>query len=336
MNKRMNIESPLITDILFDKSTVTHHNQGIDTIQLVAKYSTFISMVERMGLKVQTMPKSNKVFKKIDDEIKLDSKKRLKKESFSPVVERINLPKVNPKDKALFISVVRNTPMLFDVATQRKKAKDTYCLITFAGLHQPTKKISSDAMKIISKFLKRKAFTLHSLDVAIDTTDYRSISHERKGAFKDNLMPYAKHGVISKGSSLYINKLDHILRISRILYYDKYVKQTQHHKQKGISHELRNWKRLEITFTFDVTDRNNKGFTHYVDSLNFVDDLCEIREVAKLAGIKSYESDYLTYQLNSILDNRFMNNQESKRQFNSVESLARFKVSDFRRYILAI
>jgi len=195
----LRFDYPSITDQLTVDNSFMYHNQGIDTIQLVAKYETVIKMVERMGLEVQAMPKSNKVFKKIDDEIKEDSKKRLKKESFSPIVEKVNLPKVNPKDKALFMSVVRNTPLLFDVATHHKKAKDTYCLITFAGLHQPSKKISSEAMKIISKFLKRKAFKLHSLDVAIDTADKRSISQNRKGAFKDKLMKYSKQGVISKG-----------------------------------------------------------------------------------------------------------------------------------------
>ena len=70
--------------------------------------------------------------------------------------------------------------------------------------------------------------------------------------------------------------------------------------------------------------------------MDFIDDVCEVHKVAALVGIKSYEEDYLTYQLNSLLDNRFMNNKESKKQFNSVESLERFKQSDFRRYLLAI
>ena len=108
------------------------------------------------------------------------------------------------------------------------------------------------------------------------------------------------------------------------------------HKQGGISNDLRNWKRLEVTFTYDVTKSHNKGFTQYLEGLSFMDDLEELEAVATKAKIKSYDRDYLEYQVNSLLDNRVLNNHESKKQFNSVESLERFKLSDFRRYSLAI
>jgi hypothetical protein len=231
--------------------------------------------------------------------------------------------------------ITQNIPLLFDIATHHKKAKDTYCLITFAGLHQPTKKIESEAIKHISKILKRKAFKLYSLDIAIDTTDQQNINYKRKGVFKDNLMPYSKQGVTPKGSSLYINNTGHS-SISRILYYDKYLKQTQHHKQGGLHNNLKAWKRLEITLTFDVTKSYNRGFIFYIESLNFINDLYDIKEIAQKVGIKEYKSDYLTYQLNSIIDNRFINNHKSQKQFNSIESLERFRQLEFRRYILPI
>ena len=311
------------------------HQMGIDTIEQVAKYETVKSMVDRLGLSIEPMPQSHKLHKKITDEVKADTKRRLSIDKFTPIVEVIKLPKVDPKDKAFYISIIRNTPTLFDVATHHKKAKDSFCMIVFAGLHQPSKRISSEAMKIISKFLKRKAFKLHSLDIAIDTTDQRSITYKRKGAFKDNLMPYSKHGVISKGSSLYINNLDHP-NISRVIYYDKYLKQLNQQKKEIITNDLRAWKRLEFTLSFDVTKSHNKGFTNYIENLEFINDLYDIEELAGLAGIKNYDSDYLVYQLNSLIDNRFMNNQESKEQFNSVDSLERFKQSEFRRYTLPI
>jgi hypothetical protein len=291
-------------------------------------------MVERMGLSVTIASKNSPIsatVKKIEEQ--KESKRRLRKEAFKPCSEIVKLSKGKSLSNYMIIS--RNTPQLFKYAEHHKKAKDTFCLITFAGLHQPTKKIESEAMKHISKILKRKTFKLYSLDVAIDTIDNRSISHKRKGAFKDNLMPYSDGGVISKGSSLYINNLDHE-SMNRILYYDKYLKQTQHHKQGGINASLRNWKRLEITLTFDVTKKQNKGFTNYIESMNFIDDLYEVGAVAGLAGIRNYDDDYLVYQLNSLIDNRFMNNHESKEQFNSVQSLERFKQSDFRRYTLPI
>jgi len=219
-------------DIETSKGGFIFNQLGIDNIELIAKYDTFKNMVEKMGLTLtlKPMPKEEKqkkgVFKRIAYEMKQDSKKRLLSDKFMPIVEVINLPTVD-KSKPLYITVIRNTPTLFDIATHHKKAKDSFCLILFAGLHQPSRKISSEAMKIISKIIKRKAFTLRSVDLAIDTTDKRSITHNQKGAFKDDLMPYSDKGVISKGSSFFINNIEHPT-ISRILYYDKYFKQTKY------------------------------------------------------------------------------------------------------------
>jgi len=336
MTKSLTTNYPFIADILKDTHAYTvPNNQGIDTIELMATHSTVIKLVERMGLEVEAMPKGNKIFKAIEYELKEDNKKRLNKEAFEPIVERVKLPKVNPKDKSLYIGIIRNTPSLFKVADYHKKAKDSFCKLVFAGLHQPTKKISADAIKIISTFLKRKAFKLHRVDIAIDFKSNESINHSNKKTFRDNLMPLSKRGVICEGSSYYINKLDHP-SISRVNLYDKYKKQLNQQGEEKISNELKAWKRLEITLTFDVTQRNNKGFMYYIESFNFIDDLYEVQAVATKAKIKSYDTDYLTYQLNSFIDNRFMNNRESREQFNSVESLKRFKQSDFRRYILAI
>lgn len=333
----MKVNSPSATNILFNEENVTHRQMGIDTIELIANYETVSKLVAKYGFKLFSpkKAKSNKTFKRVEYALKQDNKTRYKADSFTPIVEMVKLPKVKGRgQKPLLMSVIRNIPVLFDVATHHKLAKDTFCMVIFAGLHQPTRKVSSEAMTFVSKLTKRKTFKLRSIDVAIDTTDFRSISHSRKESFKEQLASYSK-GVISKGSSLYINNFEHVKSISRILYYDKYLKQTQHHGQK-LSNDLRNWKRLEITLTFDVTKKENQGFTQYIEGFNFLDDLFDIDEVAKKIGITSYSHDYITYQINSLLDNRFMNNRESKEQFNSVESLARFKQSDFRRYVLAV
>lgn len=335
MTKSLNTSYPSIADMLIPMVAPIHNKQGLDTIELVAKYETFRSMVERLGLRIKPMPKNNPIHEKIANELQEDTTKRLKTEDFKPIVERIDLPKVKGKghDKAMYISIVRNTPYLFGVATHHKKAKDSFCKVIFAGLHQPTKNISSDSMKIISKFLKRKAFKLHRVDIATDTTDHRDLSYKTKRAFRDDLMPYSKQGVISKGSSLYINNLKHP-RIDTVLYYDKYLKQLNQQGKEKIGDDLRGWKRLEVVITFDVTKRENKGFTDYIEDFNFIDDLYEVADIARLTGIKGYDHSYLEYQINSLLDNRTMNNHESKRQFNSVDALERFKVSDFRRFTI--
>jgi hypothetical protein len=242
---------------------------------------------------------------------------------------------VNPKDKDFYISIVRNVPTLWDIAKHNKKAKDSFCMVTFAGLHQPSKKVSSEAMKTISKFLKRKAFKVCRVDIAIDTYDHRPINKENKKSFRAELMPYANRGVNLEKTSFYINTLKHE-SMSKIIFYDKYKKQLDQQKKEVITKDLKDWKRLEVTLTFDVTKRTNKGFVSYIEGMDFIDDLCSIHKVSDKANAKSYDTDYLIYQINSLLDNRFMNNHESKKQFNSVESLARFKVSDFRTYTLPI
>ena len=309
---------------------------GIDTIQLIANYETVIKMVERMGLSM-TIPSKNSPVSEAVSKLEhiTEQKQRYKADTFKAFTQVVKLTK--GKSVSNYMMITQNIPLLFDHATHHKKAKDTFCLITFTGLHQPTKKIESEAMKIMSKFLKRKTFKRYCVDIATDTQeDTEAIKHKRKAPFRANLMPFSKRGVIippNGATSLYINNLDH-RSISRILYYDKYLKMTKHHKQKGVNNDLKNWKRLEVTLTFDVTKKQNKGFTQYIEGLNFIDDICDIDEVIKKANIKDYDTSYLIYQLNSILDNRFMNNHESKKQFNSVQSLERFKSSDFRRYVL--
>ena len=336
MTKIMNVVSPSISDILFSQSSIVHNQMGIDTIRLTPVYKTLIKVLDKMALKAVQPTRNSPVsetIRKIKKDAKRDFKKRYKAEKFIPVVEVVKLTK--GKSVSNYMIIIRNTPLLFDLATHHKKAKDTFCMVVFTGLHQPTKKVESEAMKIISKFTKRKSFKLHSLDIAIDTTDHKSINKKRSKSFKKQLAPYSKHGVKLEGSSLYINNIEHKQSISKILYYDKYLK-TQYHKQKGVSNDLRNWKRLEITLTFDVTDQGNKGFKSHIESMDFLNTLYDIDDIAQLAKVKNYDSDYFIYQVNSLLDNRFMNNHESMKQFNSVESLERFKLSDFRRYILAI
>ena len=322
-------------EIEINNNFMTYNQMGIDTIELIAKYETVIKLIEKIGLTVKEIDKNHKVYKKYLDEVKADSKKRLFSSEYPLSVEIVELPKVNPKDKGFYITIVKNIPTLFDIATHHKKAKDSFCLIIFAGLHQPTKRISSEAIKNISKILKRKAFKLHRLDIAIDTTDNETISYKRKGAFKDDLYPYTQKGVISKGSSLYTNRTGHE-SVSKILYYDKFKKQRYQQGKEIIKDNLRDWKRFEATLSFDVTKSHNRGFRYYIDSSKFIDDLFDIDEMANKTGIRSYERDYLTYQLNSLIDNRIMNNRESRKQFNSFGALERFKEYEFKRFSLDI
>jgi len=317
------------------------NSQGIDTIELIAKYEVFKKMADNLGLTIEPMAKSDKLYKKIIAEIEKDKKVRRNKRDFKPIIEVIKLPKVDPKDKYLQMVIVRNTLTLFDVATHHKKAKDTFCMVTIAGLHQPTKKISSDAMKIVSKFLKRKSFKLSSVDIAKDGADAKPIDKEGLEAFKERFKAYSNdYTVLPKKSkniyltSYYINVVHH-RSISKIIYYDKYNK--SHQNKENLCFKNRHWKRLEVTLTFDVTRRKSFNFMDYINSMDFLDDFSDIEEMAKTAKIKNYSNDYLEYQINSFRDSRFMNNNKSKKQCNADEAVEHFKESEVKiKYVLPI
>jgi len=105
-----------------------------------------------------------------------------------------------------------------------KKAKDTFCLVVYTGLHQPTKHISNEAVKLISKLLKRKTFTLLNCDVATDYKDAKDIDYKRKEEFKSRLGEVCDNSYIIKQNSLYCNQTT-LKGIDKILLYDKYKKQ---------------------------------------------------------------------------------------------------------------
>jgi len=313
------------------------NSQGIDTIRLIANYATTLKMVERLGLTV-TSPSSNSPVSQTVTNLlkkeKYDLKKRYKRKEFSPVVEVVKLTK--GKSLSNYMIITRNIPLLFDHAIHHKVKKDQFCLITFTGLHQPNKKIESEATKIMKKFLKRKTFKRHSVDIAIDYQSKVPISKEGLEDFKERLQPFSKRGVTmppNGATTYYINKVEH-LTISNIKNYDKYKKAVS--QKENISKAFKNWKRLEFTLTFDTETNDNRGFIDYLEAMNFNDILHTLDEVIKKAKIKSYSHDFLEYQVSSFLDSRFMNNNKSKKQFNSVESLEHYKHSDFRRWTIQI
>ena len=233
---------------------------GIDTIQLIGNHQTVIKLVERMGLSVTTPSRNSPVSRTITkiENIK-EPKQRYRTDEFKPVTQIVKLSKGKGLSNYMIITI--NIPLLFDHAEHHKKAKDTFCMITFAGLNQPNTKLNSEAEKIKNIFLKRKTFKLLNYDIATDTQeDKQPINYSRKEPFRADLMPYSKRGVIippNGATSLYINNLDHIEGISRILYYDKYLKEKNYLKRE-IEDSLKNWKRLEITLSFDVTTKENK------------------------------------------------------------------------------
>jgi len=307
------------------------YSQGIDTIVLIAHYEAFKKMADKLGLTMQPMNPNHNLYTKILKEVKADTKQRRKKDNFTPNIEIVKLPKVEKgekkgKAKALYISVVRNTPTLFNVATHNKKPKDSFCMLIFAGLHQPQRPIYSKSIKIISKFLKRKAFKLHRLDFSKDRKDPSPIGKEGLKSFIERFKPYAneQHSELFK-NSYYANITNH-KSITKINYYSKEIKTKE--KDKKVSIKYKYWKRLEVGLTFDVTKAKSFNFVDYINSMNFLNDFSDLEAMAKRAGIKNCDNDYLEYQITSFLDNRFLNSSKNRKQFNLSEGVEFFKKSE--------
>jgi len=309
-------------------SPININYQGIDTIGLISRYSGTMTMIKKLGLEVFTPKRKryNKTFQKIEHELKKDIKIRYSSDKWIPTIEVIKLPR-RGNNKSFLMVIVRNTPLLFDLATHHKRPKDTFCMILFTGLHQPSNHINNESIKIMSKLLKRKTFKLQRLDMAVDTNNKTPIDYSYKEVFKKRLKPFSMLGVIKPpngATSLYINEIKH-KSINRILYYDKYLKQTKTHRQNNIP---KNWKRLEITLTFEVTQERAFNFSQYVESIKFQEDLTEIKEVFNKSKIREYSNLFLNYQLNSFLDNRFLNNKASKQRVNSLQAIELFNQSE--------
>ena len=310
-----------IDDIVFNK-------QGIDTVRQIANYKTLCNILMKndkyLISDIEQTPIKPYV-KSIHNQLKYDDKKRYKKDDFNPIIEYVKISK--GRGLANYMLVIRNIPILFDYATSNKKAKDTYCMIVFSGLHQPTKHISSQAIRFISKILKRKAFKFHNSDIAVDYIGKESINYKSKIIFKKRLKKYNKNSYIIKGSSLYCNEVKD-KNISKILVYDKYKKQVTYQKQR-IHDNLFNWKRLELT----IQPNKKMNFIDFINSDDFKkDSLGVYKDISKKLKMSEFNNKYMIYQINSFLDNRVMNNTQSKKQFNSKDSLERFNKSEFKPY----
>jgi len=307
----------------FSIDNIIFNTQGIDTTVQIANYKTLSNILLKEDKYLESDTKNLPIhpyMKSIHKQLIYDNKNRYKKGSFHPLIEYVKISK--GKGLSNYMIVVRNTPILFDYATTQKKAKDTFCMIIFSGLHQPTKAIPNEAIKFISKILKRKAFKLHSVDIATDFINKEPINYKNKDSFRKRLKKYNKNSYIAVGSTLYCNKVDD-KNISKIKLYDKQKKQTL---QKQLLHNnLNNWKRLEL----EIRPSKKMNFTDFIKSDDFKKDSLRVyRDISKKLKVSKINDNYMNYQINSILDNRIMNNTQSKKQFNSKESLERLGKSD--------
>lgn len=311
--------------MIFSVENTIFNNRGIDTVRQVAHYSTLKNIIVKHGLTIRTELKNlpiNPYLASIEQSLKNDPKNRYKKEAFKPIIEYVKISQGSGLSN--YIIIIKNIPLLFEHALAHKKAKDTFCLVVYTGLHQPTKHISNEAVKLISKLLKRKTFTLLNCDVATDYKDAKDIDYRRKEEFKSRLGEVCDNSYIIKQNSLYCNQTT-LKGVDKILLYDKYKKQTVHQKQR-LHVSLKEWKRLEITLT-------PKGKTDFMSFIKTeLDEAIQKADViAKGLRIAGFKDDYLLYQIKALTDARTLNKKPATARFNSKQALESFIVSRRRK-----
>jgi len=313
----------------FTRENIIYNQQGIDSISFMARHGMVIKLFERLGFRATRASNTpvTKQIKALSERATHSDKRRY--DTGEPASREV-FKTTKGSSLSSYVIVERYTAPTMDYDAHHAKAKGTYCLVHFMGLHQPTKRLHSDVIGVVADIMKRKRFKLYSYDLATDIRDPREITSQRKEAFKYDLNPISKYGVISTGSSLYINNPQGVERVSRILFYDKYHKQTRGQKQ-SLSLNLMAWRRGEITITFDLCKKENRmSGAEYFKSLSFINDLSVINDIMGRMNPNGWGKGYLNYQINSLLDKRVMNNTESKKRFNSIEALRRFETSGFR------
>jgi hypothetical protein len=309
---------------------IIFNNKGIDTISQIANYKTVLSILDKNNMTIDDNIKHTPIapyINKIQEQLIYDNKTRYKINNFKPVIKYSKISK--GAGLSNYIIIIQNIPTLFDYATSQKKAKDFYCMVIYTGLHQPTKNISNESIKFISKMLKRKSFKINSVEISSDFIDNKPINYKRKDEVKQALKRDTdpKSYIIMK-NSLYCNSTKH-QTIKKVLIYDKYIKQL--HQKQLIKDNLNGWKRLEI----EIKPTKRQDFNSYIKSDEFKKDSLGIYDtISNRLNISNIDNSYLNYQINSILDNRTMNNKNSLKQYNSKDSLTRFKMSEFKPYMI--
>lgn len=316
----------------FNIDDIINNQQGFDSILLSGTTKGVKAFIQKLGLQkvVNTMgTPAQSIVNGILEEVDKDTTTRLTlKTPLNPTIETFKLSHTGRLHS--FMTIESHTPKSMELDTKMKKPRGTYSIISFHGLHQPTVKMDTEAIKHLNEFLNWGRFKIHSYDMATDVKESTPINKERKEELKSTLKAYSERGKPSyknNHSSFYINDLkqdNQESNVSRVLNYEK---DTKHGLGKL------GWQRVEVSIS--LKDKR-PSFKEYIDSPMFINDLLEVNEIVGLINDKGFNYDYLEYQLNSFIDKRVMNNKESHKRFNSVEALERFKNSDFRRYMLPI
>lgn len=201
----------------------------------------------------------------------------------------------NTQNLSGYILIKQNLESV-SISKSRRKRKDFYNEVIFAGLRQPTKHISISTYEILSLFIKR--FKVSDLDICFDGLSELDINDNTlnmyRYLFKDYISNF-KNALIEK-TSFYINTPSSPIAdtdyFKKILVYDKYLKESRY---KNLDDELKNWKRLEITVNIKFK------FKDFILD-DYLEDMQKIAK--KYFNVLSFSYDYIHLQNNLLTDRR--------------------------------
>jgi hypothetical protein len=163
------------------------NNKGVDSIGYIIRGENGLKWLKSLGYMELEDYNHTPLKDAIDKRLKRESSKASKqnsyqKEDFKPFAKALKYN--SEKGLSSYIVLYGNTQETLKKATRQKKSKDTFMLMEIHGLHQPTKDISVNTMKMLSKIIKRKAFKIHSYDLAGDGLKHGDINAKMKDKVK--------------------------------------------------------------------------------------------------------------------------------------------------------
>jgi hypothetical protein len=322
MTKFINpLDIPQLNILVSQKSGLTINEKGVDSMSYIIREVASLKWLKSLGYEALEDYQNTAVSQYVDKRLAYEktTQKGYTQTGYEPIATVLKL--ISERGLSSYIILYKNINETIKEATKQRKSKDTFALLEIHGLDQPSKNITVNTMKMLSKIIKRKAFKLHSYDLAQDILKHGKVNQKTKESFKKI---FFSDKCINEKNTVYINKTN-IPNIGAIKYYDKYIKESQNQE---IDEDLKEWKRLEVTVVIP-RDKRKCAFD-YFHSVDFQEDLAKVNEVSKKLNIET-ENNYLNYQLNTLCDTRGLNNKPLETQFNSVEELEKFKNKEITR-----
>lgn len=274
------------------------YSAGIDSFRMIIPEYTLNKFLKKIELfnKIKKTTKNKQIHQFVSDKFKSQFSPH-KKRPFS--VRYINL-KRGVKSLSNTILILKNSKTSLEFSKKNKKPLNYYVEVVFAGFHQPSKDIEENSIKILKKFLKR--FKVHTIDLAVDFDSLVEANARNKPLIAQASALFIEgNGKIKNApSSLYVNSMKIDSKLLRLIYYDKYKKQKDYHKE-DIRDDLKDWKRLETTIVV------NKKFLDWVqtDELNNqIDNLTHITRGLGGCGLTGLNIGFLSKQIQKLKDLR--------------------------------